>query len=87
MVAITLNVAMGLLLASLVVASFRLVKGPSILDRLLAVETTTLVMMGVIAGISFRSSSELFIAVLIISIMGVITSVAVAKYLVKGDPF
>lgn len=87
MVAITLNVAMGLLLASLLVASFRLVKGPSILDRLLAVETTTLVMMGVIAGISFRSSSELFIAVLIISIMGVITSVAVAKYLVKGDPF
>ena len=87
MVAITLNVAMGLLLASLLVASFRLVKGPSILDRLLAVETTTLVILGVIAGISFRSSSELFIAVLIISIMGVITSVAVAKYLVKGDPF
>ena len=87
MVAITLNVAMGLLLASLLVASFRLVKGPSILDRLLAVETTTLVILGVIAGISFHSSSELFIAVLIISIMGVITSVAVAKYLVKGDPF
>ncbi|MQF69075.1 K+/H+ antiporter subunit F [SAR202 cluster bacterium AD-804-J14_MRT_500m] len=87
MVEITLNIAMGFLLASFVVAFFRLVKGPSIVDRLLAVETTTLVVLGVIAGISLRSSSELFIVVLILAIMGVISSVAVAKYLVKGDPF
>jgi len=87
MVAIALDIAMGLLAASLAVAFFRLVRGPSLVDRLLAAETATLVVLGVIAALSLQSSSELFVAVLVIAMLGVISSVAVAKYLVRGDPF
>ena len=87
MVAIALDIAMGLLAAALAVAFFRLVRGPSLVDRLLAAETATLVVLGVIAALSLQSSSELFVAVLVIAMLGVISSVAVAKYLVRGDPF
>ena len=87
MVAIALDIAMGLLAASLAVAFFRLARGPSLVDRLLALETATLVVLGVIAALSLQSSSELFVAVLVIAMLGVISSVAVAKYLVRGDPF
>ncbi len=87
MVAIALDIAMGLLAASLAVAFFRLARGPSLVDRLLALETATLVVLGVIAALTLQSSSELFVAVLVIAMLGVISSVAVAKYLVRGDPF
>ncbi len=56
-------------------------------DRLLAVETATLVILGVIAVISIQYSSEFFVDVLVIAILSVISSVAVAKYLVNGRPF
>ena len=87
MVEIALNVALGLLAASLAIALFRLVRGPSLPDRVLAVDAVTLMVMGVIAIIAIKSSREYFIAVLIIAILSVISSVAVAKYLVKGRPF
>lgn len=82
-----LDVALGLLTASLAVAFLRFLKGPSLVDRLLAVETTTLIILGVIAVVSVKYSFEFFVAVLIIAILSVISSVAVAKYLVGGRPF
>ena len=87
MVDIALDIALGLLTVSLAVAYLRFLKGPSLVDRLLAVETATLVILGVIAVISIQYSSEFFVAVLVIAILSVISSVAVAKYLVNGRPF
>ncbi len=87
MVDIALEVALGLLTVSLAVAFLRFLKGPSLVDRLLAVETTTLIILGVIAVVSVQYSSEFFVAVLVIAILSVISSVAVAKYLVHGRPF
>lgn len=87
MVDISLNVALGLLVVGLAVAFLRLLKGPSLVDRLLAVETTVLIVLGIVAAISIRHSQELFVAVLIIAVLGVISSVAVSKYLINGRPF
>ena len=87
MVDVTLDVALGLLAASLAVAFLRFLKGPSLVDRLLALETTTLIILGIIAAVSVKYSFEFFVAVLVIAILSVISSVAVAKYLVGGRPF
>ena len=87
MVDVALDVALGLLTASLAVAFLRFLKGPSLVDRVLAVETTTLIILGVIAVVSVNYSFEFFVAVLVIAILSVISSVAVAKYLVGGRPF
>ena len=87
MVDISLNVAIGFLVAGLAVTFLRFVKGPSQVDRLLAVETTVLLVLGLVAVFTVKYSQELFVAVLIIAVLGVISSVAVSKYLTNGRPF
>lgn len=87
MVEIALNVALILLALGLPVTLYRLVKGPTAADRLLAVETTTLLALGFIAVFTVKYAPELFPAVLVLALIGVVSSVAVSKYLINGRPF
>ena len=87
MVDFTLNIALSILGISLLIVFIRFVKGPSLPDRLLAVDTATLTLAGIFAVLGIKSSFEFFIAVLILAVVGIISSVTVAKYLVKGKLF
>ena len=87
MVEIALNVALILLALGLPVTLYRLVQGPTAADRLLAVETTTLLALGFIAVFTVKYAPELFPAALVLALIGVISSVAVSKYLINGRPF
>ena len=87
MVSITLELALGVLALALVVSFARLMKGPSSVDRLLAVETASLIIMAIMAIMAIRSSTEFLVVVLIIAVLSIISSIAVAKYLVKGKIF
>ena len=87
MVEVVLNAAMVLLALGLPVTLYRLVRGPTAADRLLAVETTTLLSAGLIAVFAVRYAPELFPVVVVVALIGVISSVAVSKYLVNGRPF
>ena len=84
MVDFTLNLALTILGVSLFIAFIRFVKGPSLPDRLLAVDTVTLTLAGIFAVLAIKSSFEFFIAVLILAVVGIISSVTVANSLVKG---
>ena len=65
---------------------WRLVRGPDATDHILALDTMTinaialLVLFGVRAG-----SSAYFEAALILAVMGFVGTVALAKYLLRGD--
>ena len=87
MVEIALNVAMVLLALGLPVTLYRLVEGPTAADRLLAVETTMLLVLGLIAVFTVKYAPELFTAVVVLALIGVVSSIAVAKYLINGRPF
>ena len=87
MVEIALNVAMVLLALGLPVTLYRLVDGPTAADRLLAVEITMLLALGLIAVFTVKYAQELFPAVVVLALIGVVSSVAVAKYLINGRPF
>jgi multisubunit Na+/H+ antiporter MnhF subunit len=87
MVGIALEIAMGFLAASLAVCLIRLLKGPSLADRLLAAETAVLLVVALAAILSVQSSLEFFVAVPVVTALGIISSVAVVKYLVRGGPF
>ncbi len=87
MVEIALNVALILLALGLPVTLYRLVEGPTPADRLLAVETTMLLALGLIAVFTVKYAPELFPAVVVLALIGVVSSVAVAKYLINGRPF
>ena len=87
MVEIALNVALILLALGLPVTLYRLVDGPTAADRLLAVEITMLLALGLIAVFTVKYAPELFPAVVVLALIGVVSSVAVAKYLINGKPF
>ena len=65
---------------------WRLMRGPDATDRILALDTMTinaialLVLFGVRAG-----SSAYFEAALILAVMGFVGTVALCKYLLRGD--
>ena len=87
MVEIALNAALVLLALGLPVTLYRLVEGPTAADRLLAVETTMLLALGLIAVFTVKYAPELFPAVVVLALIGVVSSIAVAKYLINGRPF
>lgn len=71
---------------ALVLTLARLIKGPDLPDRILALDTlyinaiALLVLFGVWLG-----SDLYFEAALLIAVMGFVGTVAVAKYLLRGD--
>ena len=87
MVEIALNVALILLVLGLPVTLYRLVGGPTAVDRLLAAETTMMLVLGLIAVFTVKYAPELFPAVVVLALIGVVSSVAVSKYLINGRPF
>ena len=87
MVVIALNAALVLLALGLPVTLYRLVGGPTDADRLLAVETTVLLALGLIAVFTVKYAPELFPAVLVLALIGVVSSVAISKYLINGRLF
>lgn len=75
--------AMGL---ALLMNAWRLLRGPGVPDRILALDTlyvNSLALM-VLLGIHFNSKAY-FEAALVVAMLGFIGTVALAKYLSRGD--
>jgi multicomponent K+:H+ antiporter subunit F len=65
---------------------YRLFKGPSLPDRILALDTMYInaLALFILLGIFFDTTTY-FEAALIIAVMGFISTVATSKYLMRGD--
>lgn len=65
---------------------FRLLRGPSLPDRILALDTLYInaIALLILLGIHLRSPMY-FQAALLIALMGFVGTVALAKYLLRGD--
>lgn len=79
-------IGLGLVSAALLLALWRLVVGPSKPDRILALDTLYVdaVALLVLLGIYFASDLY-FEAALLIALMGFVSTVALSKYLTRGD--
>ena len=66
---------------------YRLFKGPSLPDRILALDTMYIdaIALFILLGIYFNTTTTYFEAALIIAVMGFISTVATCKYLMRGD--
>jgi multicomponent K+:H+ antiporter subunit F len=79
-------IAFAMLSLALLLNLFRLLRGPSALDRVIALDTmyinsiALLVLMGV-----YRESSLYFEAALVIALMGFVGTIALAKFFLRGD--
>ena len=79
-------IAMFLLGLAIALNLWRLVLGPSLPDRILALDTMYInaIALLVLFGI-YQGSALYFEAALLIAVMGFVGTVALSKYLLRGD--
>lgn len=86
MLNLAIPIAFAMLTAAQLLNLYRLLKGPSLLDRILALDTMYIdaIAMFILMGVYFHSAVY-FEAALIIAVMGFIGTVATSKFLMRGD--
>jgi multicomponent K+:H+ antiporter subunit F len=81
-----LHIASLILVAALLLNLYRLVKGPDLVDRLLALDTMYVNTIIWILLFGIRAKSDLYFeAAMLIALIGFVSTVAVAKFLLRGD--
>jgi len=81
---ITLFVLSGITL-SILLSAYRVLRGPSIPDRVVALDNISTNLVAAIVVFSIHSQSALYIDVaLVIAILSFLATVAAAKYLLRG---
>lgn len=83
---IALNIALAAITVSMLLCGWRLLLGPEVTDRLLALDTLYLntVALIVVLGLLW-STSLLFEAALLVAMLGFASTVALARYISRGD--
>ena len=71
---------------SILLTGWRLLKGPSVADRILALDTLYLnsVTLFILMGLHLNNSL-LFEAALLVAMLGFVSTVALARYVTRGD--
>ena len=65
---------------------YRLMRGPSALDRVLALDLIYLIAMLAILALGIRNASSMYFeAALLIAVTGFVSSAAMAKFLLRGE--
>ena len=86
MIEIALDVAFGSLGVAMLLALWRLVRGPDAPDRILALDTLYINAVAFIVLLGVRTgSSAYFEAALLIALFGFVATVALARFVLRGD--
>ena len=86
MLGYVIPLCLAMLGAALLLAVARLVKGPSLPDRVLALDTLYINAIALIILYGIWRGTELFFEIaLLIAVLGFVSTVAVAKYMLRGD--
>ena len=86
MLSAALSIAIGLFVLAWVLNLGRLIFGPSLPDRVLALDTMYINSIALIVLYGIQQSSKLYFeAAMLIALIGFVSTVAVAKYITRGD--
>jgi multicomponent K+:H+ antiporter subunit F len=83
---VAIYIAFGLITAAMVLNMWRMIRGPNLVDRIVALDTmyintiALLILLGV-----YLASTLFFEAALLIAMMGFVGTVALCKYLLRGN--
>lgn len=84
------DIAIGLLLVALLLVLVRLWRGPTLGDRIMALDTLSVLSVGLIGALTVRTGLTLYLDIAIaIALVGFLSTVALARYLLargKGEP-
>jgi multicomponent K+:H+ antiporter subunit F len=86
MLTIAINIAFAALGIAFLLCLWRLVVGPDLPDRILALDTLYINAVALLILLGIRSESSIYFeAALLIALMGFVGTVALARYLARGD--
>lgn len=81
-----LNIGVVAVTLSIVLCAWRLLGGPSAIDRVLAVDTLYMNIVALIVLLGIRwNTALLFEGALMVAMLGFVSTVALARYLTRGD--
>ncbi len=83
---VALNIGLVVVALAVLLCGWRLLKGPDIPDRILALDTLYMSVVALVILLNLRWDTELlFEAALLVAMMGFVSTVALARYLTRGD--
>ncbi len=86
MLSTAVYIGFGLVTAALVLSFWRLLLGPSIPDRILALDTLYVNTVALLVLLGIHLGSNLYFeAALLIAMIGFVGTVALSKFLTRGD--
>lgn len=80
------TLAQGMLLLAMAFAAYRLIKGPRAQDRIMAIDT--IYNIGILQALvlAIKTGNALYLPfILILAILGFVSTVALAKFLMRGE--
>lgn len=84
--ALAIDIAFAAVSLALALCAWRLIRGPSVVDRLLALDTLYINAAALVVLLGIRlQTALLFEAALIIAMLGFVSTVALARYLTRGN--
>lgn len=85
-IAFALDFALLAALAAMALTAWRLLRGPTLTDRVLAVDTLYINTVALVILLGLRLRSDLlFEAALLIALLGFVGTVALARFVARGD--
>ena len=83
---IALNIGVAAVTVAVALCAWRLLRGPEMTDRLLALDTLYMNAVALIVLLGIRwNTALLFEAALLVAMLGFASTVALARYLSRGD--
>ena len=80
------NLASLLMGLALALNLYRLLRGPDLVDRLLALDTMYINTIGLLLLYGITTGTDLYLeAAMLIALIGFVSTAAVAKFLLRGD--
>lgn len=84
--ALSLDITVGAVSLAMALCAWRLMRGPHITDRVLAIDTLYINAVALVVLLGIRLQTPLlFEAALIVAMLGFVSTVALARYLTRGD--
>lgn len=85
-IAWALNLASGMLALAMLLCGWRLLRGPTVVDRILALDTLSINTVALVILLGLRwQSTLLFEAALVIALLGFVATVALARFVARGE--
>ncbi len=83
---LALTIGIGAVTLTLLMCGWRLLRGPTVVDRVLALDTLYLSLVALVVMLGLRWQTPLlFEAALIVALLGFVGTVALARYISRGD--